>query len=211
MLIAFERTARLRNWTNSSHFPQTLTKIKNAFDRCIGARREDNLSPPAETDRLQEAPDDLRNLILRPEDLAYRPTVQVHLRTRYNFNGRGYSTEKTDLGNSLILFRPVGNLSAAVQAGRIQYIAYIGGRWILAIKRHLPPHDERLNEFLRFSNWFALTFSVQMGQLEVIETSWVYCHFGSFRYTDGEFIAVPLADVSRFRRADEVHQLKNYL
>lgn len=139
--------------------------------------------------RMQTVPSELGVIIGRK---------QVIMHARHRIKGITYSTAKTHLGNSLILFYPLGNTAEQPVAASISYIYSVddNSSCVLAVHRQLPLSSHKLDPLKRYPDFPARIYSSKTTEtLEVVQPDWVICHFARWSLSEENVIVYSLSRV----------------
>jgi hypothetical protein len=189
LLESFLRAGKLKRWLAKPSCPAVIKECKQLFDK-IYARKPDGDHINDADDKISithtcATPEDLRTLLANSEEVAISARVQ--------HQGIMYSSSKTHLGNSLVLFYPRGSRTSSPIPGCIKYIYHKKGVAYLAICHQLPANNTTPDPFALYPHFPAKVYSMQLSEsLEQVELDWVFSHYARWNFSREHAVVLSL-------------------
>lgn len=199
MLHTFIKAAKLKRWLGRSDCPPVIKECKALFDKAYTPRnRDDNDIDDARDDILTEtlSTDDhtTRTIPLELRPLAKKSKAVMRARLRHG--GIIYADCATHLGNSLIHFYPQGDRSKPPTPGCIKYIFEHRGEMVFAVQRQLSVHHSIVDPFEPYPHFPAKLYLSRLSEnLEIVNVSWVMCHFARLEMSSEHVVVLSLSRV----------------
>lgn len=192
-LQSFIHSAWLKAWLARADCPPAISACKDLFDKYV---RPSVTEPSCNATVSEDGPAS----VATPSDLL--PLIsqrRVVLRARYTFGGVVFSRRSTHIGNSLIMFYPLGNLQYFPVPGSIKYIFEHDGDMYFAVERQLPASNDTVDPFRHYPHFPAQLYSRRMSEtLEMVKVTWVLSHYARWRFSPRCDVVLTLSRVSCF-------------
>lgn len=200
MLQSFTRAGKLRRWLSRPDCPEAVKECKALFDKSYPQN--------VDTNGIGDVDDEMATYVLEvqkkpqttPADLLLLTGSQrVVLHARFKSLGVVYTRSSTHLGNSLICFYPLGDISSPPIPGSIKYIFSSGDEIIFAVQRQLPcvVGDLVVDPYAPYPNFGAKLYQSRLGDLlEKVKVDWISCHFARWNMTPKYAVVLPLSKAS---------------
>ena len=138
--------------------------------------------------------------VATPSDLL--PLIsqrRVVLHTWYTFDSVVFSCCSIHIGNSLIMFYPLGNLQYFLVPGSIKYIFTHNGNMYFAVEQQLPASNDTVDPFHHYLHFWAQLYSWCMSEtLEMVKVTWVLSHYACWRFSPQCDVVLTSSCVSYF-------------
>lgn len=194
MLRSFLKGAKLRAWLSRPQCPPAVQECKILLDRAYSIRADpfdplDDIVPIPDAATVIPAPVDLQPLTNQ---------CKAVLRAHVKHGGVVYSRSSTHVGNSLILFYPLGNRSSMPIPGSIKYIYKVDDSLAFAVQRQctLAATESRNDIFAAHPHFPAKLYSSTLARnLEHVKISWVLGHYARWAVSDSQVVVLSLCRV----------------
>ena len=211
ILKTFSRMGKILRWLGNPGNPEGVLKVKEVFDKFYpsifsSSSRISGNNEDAESNSSGQESENNTNRVFRatsaiPSEL--RPllrTRSVKLHARMHLREVIFSTSRCHLGNSQILFKPVGYSMARPIPAIIKYICeFSDGSRRFIVQEVMPLPVGEVDRYGVYFDFPARRISTELNNtLRVVDPMWVVSQFLSWREDEDHMIIVPVFPVRPF-------------
>lgn len=189
MLTYYAKAAKLKHWLAHPDCLPFLKECKTPFDKFAGNATVTSDNDVVPNSAFAPVPDALKSLIHDPK---------VALRARHRYNNVFFARLSTHVGNSLILYCPDGNASAAPIPASIEHIvARRNGQIDYIVRPQLPVTPGSIDPFRHYPHFPAKVYSPALSpKLFLVRPEWVVSHYARWKLDDARTAVLNLSRVS---------------
>lgn len=194
MFAAFTRATSLRRWIARPDCPEFLRECQAVFNKTFGGGNPD---PNLSDDNLPQSA-----FVPTPRELQHLISdTSVALRARHHYDDVIFSRASTHVGNSLILFYPIGDSANSASdpiPGSIEYIIIKHDKKVVyAVRTQLPASADIQDPFRFYPHFPAKVYSPHLSsELTLVQPSSVMSHYARWKMDENRVVVLTLARVS---------------